>query len=285
MPRSRTPDSSHDASASSSAESLSAPEGDVVPAGSEDAAEEGFEHAADEEAREGPSALAVLADRAESAAESVAQAVSQPIASLVRGAEQLAAGAARRFDDRPGARARRLDRDARHPLPVLWHEHPEALNAPRRDLGLLTVPIDQVRGTAVEGAQRGGDFRPIKDLRGANWQDRWRRVKSAMNTMVALPPVDLLKTGDEYWVVDGHNRVAAAKYLGQDALDASVVELPLPGAPRSELAPDGVGRYLADSMREVRAAGEGRLSRTAGPASDLASTEVLRRAYQEEGAE
>lgn len=231
--------------------------------------------------RDEQSALSTIADTVELAAGTVAQAVTQTTASIVRGAGELAAGAARRFEERPGARSRRLQRAAREPLPVLWHEHPEAINAPRRDLGLLQVPLEQIRGTAVEGAQRGGDFRPIPSLRGANWEGRWQRIRNAVNNMVALPPVDLLSTGDEYWVVDGHNRVAAAKLLGQMALDASVMEVLLPGVPRAT-PPSSLGSYLMDDMREVRAAGEGRHSRTAGVTLDLEGSEAIRRAFDPE---
>src|SRR5206468_4979535 len=137
-------------------------------------------------------------------------------------------GAARRLEDRPAALVRQAGRTSHDPLPVLWDVHPAALNAGRRDLGLVTVPLEQIRGTAVEGAQRAGDFKPIPRLRGANWQGRWQRIKSAINRLESLPPVDLLKAGDDYWVVDGHNRVAAALELDQVALDASVQELLLP---------------------------------------------------------
>jgi hypothetical protein len=182
------------------------------------------------------------------------------------------------LEERPAARARQAGRTSRDPLPVLWEVHPAAHNATRRDLGLVTVPLEQIRGTAVEGSQRGGDFKPIPKLRGSNWQGRWHRIKSAINRLEALPPADLLKTGDEYWVVDGHNRVAAALELDQVALDASVLELLVPGLPRED-APTDAGRYLVDSMREVRAAGEGRRSRTAELALDLEDTEALRRQF------
>ena len=41
-----------------------------------------------------------------------------------------------------------------------------------------------------------------------------------------LPPVDLIKAGGRYFVVDGHKRVAAARRIGA-MLDANVVELRL----------------------------------------------------------
>ena len=103
------------------------------------------------------------------------------------------------------------------------------------------MPVDQILGTAVEGPpQRGGDFLPLKRRRSADWRGRWQRILSALERLEALPPVELIKFGDDYWVVDGHNRVAAALYIGQVELDAVVEELRLPGmlddrtSPRSE---------------------------------------------------
>ena len=52
---------------------------------------------------------------------------------------------------------------------------------------------------------------------------------NALDRLESLPPVELIKFGDDYWVVDGHNRVAAALYNGQVELDAVVEELRLPG--------------------------------------------------------
>jgi len=70
-----------------------------------------------------------------------------------------------------------------------------------------------------------------------------------------LPPVDLELFDGVYWVVDGHNRVAAALYAGQVAIDAAVMELVAPGAPRN---PDAIS--LASQMVDglaIRAAAGG----------------------------
>jgi hypothetical protein len=150
----------------------------------------------------------------------------------------------------------------REPLVNLWQAHPEARRAAMRELGLRTVPVDQIVGTAVEGAtQRGGDFLPLRQLRGQDWRSRWQRILNAMDRLAALPPVDLIKFGDGYWVVDGHNRIAAALYTGQVAVDANVVEMRLPGMP-SEPASTNLAAYLESSL-ELRDAGRGRLTRTA----------------------
>ena len=120
----------------------------------------------------------------------------------------------------------------RDPLPSLYALHPEAARLPVRSLGLKEVSVAEITGTAVAGPdQRGSDFRPLAPFRGSDWHARWLRIRTAVARMETLPPVDLQKFDDHYWVVDGHNRIAAALYEGQLTVDAVVQELVLPGAP------------------------------------------------------
>jgi hypothetical protein len=183
--------------------------------------------------------------------------LSDVAASLAEGA-----GAVRRMlGERAGARVRRVRRQGHQPLANMWAVHPEARLAAMRELGLRTIPVELIAGTAVEGpTQRGGDFLPLRELRGDDWRARWQRIRAALDRLAALPPVDLLKVGDSYWLLDGHNRVAAALYNGQLEIDANVTELRLPGQP-SEVAVGNVAPFLEGS-RDVREAGSGRLSRT-----------------------
>jgi hypothetical protein len=183
--------------------------------------------------------------------------LSDVAASLAEGADTVR----RMLGERAGARVRRVRRQGRQPLLNMWQLQPEARLAAMRELGLRTVPLEQIAGTAVEGpTQRGGDFLPLRELRGDDWRARWQRIRGALDRLETLPPVDLLKVGDRYWVVDGHNRVAAALYNGQLEIDADVTELRLPGQP-SEVAVGNVAPFLEGS-RDVREAGSGRLSRT-----------------------
>ena len=145
--------------------------------------------------------------------------------------DSLASGARRMINERPGARVRRVRRMGHRGLANLWELHPEARRAAIREAGLQSVPVDRIAGTAVEGApQRAGDFLPLKERRSADWRSRWQRIMAALDRLESLPPVDLIKLGEDYWVVDGHNRVAAALYNGQVEIDAVVQELRAPGA-------------------------------------------------------
>lgn len=170
-------------------------------------------------------------------------------------------GARRLIGERPGARVRAVRRMAREPLPNFWDVHPEARRASIRELGLQSVPVEKIVGTAVEGpAQRGGDFLPLRDRRSDDWRSRWQRILRGIEGMTTLPPVELIKFGDEYWVVDGHNRVAAALYTGQVELDAIVQDLRLPGMP---VQPPTLIAPVLEGSLDLRNAGAGRFSRTA----------------------
>ena len=171
--------------------------------------------------------------------------------------------------ERAGARVRRVRRMGHSELADLWALHPEARRASIRQLGVLSVPVDQIKGTAVEGpAQRGGDFLPLKGRRSADWRSRWQHIVAALDRLDSLPPVDLVKFADGYWVVDGHNRVAAALYNGQVELDAVVEELLMPG---EHSQPPGTLAAVMEGSLDVRAAGSGRLTRTANRPEDLNS--------------
>ena len=177
----------------------------------------------------------------------------------------------RRLDERPGARIRAVRRRAQHPLPMLYEEHPEARNATPRELGLQTIDVADIAGTAVGGArQRGGDFLPLKPFRSDNWRARWQRLRSAADRLTVLHSIDVLRFDGKYWVLDGHNRVASALYDGQLSIDADVTELRLPGDP-SGGTPASLAAKVEDH-RDLRAA----LSRTsvrpeADPADDRAT--------------
>jgi hypothetical protein len=136
----------------------------------------------------------------------------------------------------------------------LYDVHPEARLSSRRQLGVLTIPVNRIRGTAVEGAaQRGSDFLPLPGLRGTNWRGRWQRLRAAQERLAVLPPIDVLQTDDGYWVLDGHNRVALAREVGQDDVDASVVHVHLPGSHDTNLPRGSLASVLSDSL-EVRSA-------------------------------
>jgi hypothetical protein len=176
------------------------------------------------------------------------QAETEPVVARLTGAIEDGVRAAvnatnRRLDELPGSRARRLRRLARSPLPYLYDVHPQARRANPRELGIQTISVDEIAGTAVgPPGQRGMDFLPPRRLRTENWRYRWQRIRAASDRLAILPPIDVQRYAGRYWVLDGHNRVAAALYVGQREIDANVVEL---------VAPDGTMSSTPTSLANV----------------------------------
>jgi hypothetical protein len=170
--------------------------------------------------------------------------------------------------------ARRLA--ARSTLPSLYDIHPEASATPRRRLGLQAVPVDAIVGTLRRPSQNTADFLPLPQLRGTNWQSRWQRITRATDRLAMLPPIDLVKVGDAYYVADGHNRVAAARVAGMVEIDADVTEVLLPGLAVSPASPSGEVMVDAELLRQ---AARGRYSRTV---EQRAPSDILSRRQLEE---
>jgi hypothetical protein len=164
--------------------------------------------------------------------------VARVVGAIDAGVKAAVEATTRRWDDRPGGRARRVRRLARNPLTYLYEVHPKARQAIPRELGVHTVEVDEVAGTAVGPPnQRGGDFLPLRPFRSGNWRTRWQRILAAADGLAILPPIDVQRFAGTYWVLDGHNRVAAALYVGQRSIDANIVELiPKGGKPSATLA-------------------------------------------------
>ena len=168
-------------------------------------------------------------------------------------------------------------------LRSLFEQYPDARQAGRRQRGVMVVPLDQIVGTERNPSQNTADFLPLPQLRGHNWKGRWQRINRAMDRLAVLPPVSLLKVGDEYFVSDGHNRVAAALVAGAVGIDAEVTELILPGV-QAGPPPENVASSLAEGVL-LREAATGRFSRTAdtGELSEtLDMEEILRTPRGEE---
>ena len=157
------------------------------------------------------------------------------------------------------ARTRALRARNRVPLPSLYALHPEAARLPVRSLGVQEVSVAEIAGTAVAGPdQRGSDFPPARPVPRFRLHAHWLRIRTAVARMKTLPPVDLQKFDGRYWVVDGHNRIAAALYEGQLTVDAVVQELVLPGTP-----PPSERASMAMAMAEgtaIRTAATGQLA-------------------------
>jgi len=111
--------------------------------------------------------------------------------------------------------------------PSLYDLVPHADALPRSIPRAEALPAEAITGTVRYPSNTTTSFLPIRPLRTEHWKDDWRRILEAQEELAILPPVELIKVGSRYFVVDGHKRVAAARRIG-GALDAIVVELRTP---------------------------------------------------------
>jgi len=97
----------------------------------------------------------------------------------------------------------------------------------RRPGRVVPIEVRRVVGS-VDEVKRAALTPRFLPRWGGTHAPRYRSVLAAMQAGHALPAIEVYALGEEYYVVDGHHRVAAARALGQLYLDALVHEFLLP---------------------------------------------------------
>ncbi len=91
----------------------------------------------------------------------------------------------------------------------------------RRNGGLQSIPVDCIHGSVSDNRSFDGAFRPRRMAS----RDRWTRVYIGLFEGAAIPPIEVYKVGDTYYVEDGHHRVSVARVLGMKTIEALVTEI------------------------------------------------------------
>ncbi len=89
------------------------------------------------------------------------------------------------------------------------------------------VPLDKIVGSVGRYQDFTKEFLPRRSAS----QERWTKLDAALNALEHLPPVELYKIGDVYFVKDGNHRVSVARANGLDFIEAHVTELEPPPVP------------------------------------------------------
>ena len=118
------------------------------------------------------------------------------------------------------ARLRGEPDDVRHVLP--YEEVVAALGyVSEHFAGTAVVPLDAIVGTVDRGRDFDRSFRPTT----GRVRSRWEHIAAAMRRGESMPPVDLVRIGQIYFVRDGHHRVSVARALGRADIDALVTDV------------------------------------------------------------
>ena len=91
----------------------------------------------------------------------------------------------------------------------------------QRYVGFQFVPVMNIVGS--EGRHR--DFDRAFFPRQSHSKSRWVSIDTAHYKAVALPPVELVKIDEVYFVMDGNHRISVARARGQEFIDAYVTEI------------------------------------------------------------
>ena len=86
---------------------------------------------------------------------------------------------------------------------------------------LRQIPLDMIIGSIGRYEEFTTHFLPLKD----SLRDRWIGV-AVKAQEGGWPPIQVYQVFDGYWVVDGNHRVAVARQMGNDTIEAYVTLVP-----------------------------------------------------------
>jgi hypothetical protein len=130
-------------------------------------------------------------------------------------------------------------------------------------LGVYQVPLDAIVGSVGRYHDFDAAFLP----RQSQTKGRWLSIDRAHYEDVDLPPIELYKLGETYFVKDGNHRVSVARERGQLFIDAVVVDVqaPVPIASLAQLEKwleqqDAVEFFAATRLLRLRPMADLRLT-------------------------
>lgn len=90
----------------------------------------------------------------------------------------------------------------------------------KRYLGVRQISTKNITGSVGRIDDFDSQFRPLKN----HLRDRWVNVAIQLK-ISEWPPIEAIKIGEDYFVVDGHHRASVARSTGIAFMDAEVWEI------------------------------------------------------------
>jgi nucleotide-binding universal stress UspA family protein len=87
--------------------------------------------------------------------------------------------------------------------------------------GLMDIPLDSIIGSVNRYDDFTRDFLPKENV----IPDRWARVDLAFSKVAGVPPIEVYKIDEVYFVKDGNHRVSVARQIGAKSIQAYVTEI------------------------------------------------------------
>jgi hypothetical protein len=111
------------------------------------------------------------------------------------------------------------------------------------------VPLNKIVGSVGRYKDFTRDFLP----RNPEMASRWARIEDALNSMEGLPPIEVYKVGEVYFVADGNHRVSVTRANGFQDIEAYVTEIPVdPGIEPGDTLDEAIikaerARFIAET--------------------------------------
>jgi hypothetical protein len=87
--------------------------------------------------------------------------------------------------------------------------------------GVQSIPIEKIIGSEGRYKDFDKNFLPVQD----HTRKRWENIDKAHYEDIQLPPIQVYKINDYYFVKDGNHRVSVAREKGMKFIDAEVIEI------------------------------------------------------------
>ena len=105
----------------------------------------------------------------------------------------------------------------------------------RSEGGIQHIPLNAIVGSVGRYTDFTRTFLP----RRSGDQDRWAGVRTAfLEDGAGLPPIEVYKVGEVYFVIDGNHRVSVARQEGLTTIEAHVIEVKTPISLTPDVQPD-----------------------------------------------
>jgi nucleotide-binding universal stress UspA family protein len=120
----------------------------------------------------------------------------------------------------------------------------------RIERGVQMIPLGAIVGSVGRYTEFTRTFLPRRD----EDQQRWVSVKTAMDSGMGWPPIDVYKVGEVYFVEDGNHRVSIARREGMKTIEARVIEFSTDFKLTPDVQPDDliIEAEQADFLKQTR---------------------------------
>jgi len=89
--------------------------------------------------------------------------------------------------------------------------------------GVQIIPVDAIVGSVERYRDFTNEFLPLNE----ELEARWERLNEATMRLANIPPIDVYKLGEIYFVRDGNHRVSVARFNHAAMIEANVTEISL----------------------------------------------------------